>query len=141
DASAKRARAKVHAPCWGALVCDQRTPVAWANTVAIAVARKASPATMARRIYRRDSRRTLRERGHKLGNLQVRGLERESGGNDDATPDSGGNRRPLAALLPRPGRNGRAFGRHDLVRAARRARGGQRREGPQGSLVPRQLRH
>jgi hypothetical protein len=46
EASANRARATVQAPWWGALVRDQRTAVAFANTVAMAVAMKASPATI-----------------------------------------------------------------------------------------------
>src|SRR5262245_14887931 len=46
EARAKSARATVHAPWYGALVRDQRTAVAWANTVATAVAMKARPATM-----------------------------------------------------------------------------------------------
>ena len=46
EASANRASATVHAPWCGDRVRDQRTAVAWANTVAIAVAMKARPATM-----------------------------------------------------------------------------------------------
>src|SRR5262245_46525059 len=46
EARANSARATVHAPWYGALLRDQRTAVAWANTVATAVAMKARPATM-----------------------------------------------------------------------------------------------
>ena len=123
EASANSARATVHAPWCGALRRGTSAPpVAWANTVATAVARKARPATMGG-----CERTSGPVRGHtsrtpvtRLGTLphtwrtraQARypaRLERapscgarrgRRGWRRSTTPDPRGDRRPAAALLP-----------------------------------------
>ena len=75
--------------------------------------------------------------------LRIRSQGRYGGcdGGRSRTQDPRGDRRAAAAVLPGVARDRRAPGRHDLVRAPRRARRCERGEGAEGPLVSRLLRH
>src|SRR5258708_33577333 len=130
----------VQAPWRGARDRDQRTAVAWANSVAVAVATKARPATMGRSSVRRRAFVPHFEKAvtrsvpcKRPGSWTMRRAADMDGdgGRHWTTPDPRSDGRPAARLLPGPARVGGARRRHDLLGAARPTRpGGLRPRGP-----------